>query len=52
MMCTADRNCILVADFSTKRAGLGKADVVRFGRRAAADDAWLRCDEFAVLLVT
>jgi hypothetical protein len=40
-----------VADLAVKRARLRKADVVRFSGRAAADDAWLRGDEFAVLLV-
>ena len=51
MMKAADRDCVLVANLAVKRARLRKADVVRFGRGAAADDAWLRGDEFAVLLV-
>ena len=36
---------------AAERARLREANVMRFGRRAAAHDAWLRGDEFAVLLV-
>jgi hypothetical protein len=52
MMDAADWDSVLVTDLAVERARLSKADVVRFGRRAAADDARLRGDEFAVLLVT
>ena len=47
----ADGDRVFVADLSAERAGLGKANVMRFGRRPAADNAWLRGDELAVLLV-
>ena len=47
----ADWDRVLVADFAVERARLSKANVVRFGGRAAADDAGLLGDEFAVLLV-
>ena len=52
MMYAADRYRVLVADLAVKRARLCKANVVRFGGRAAADDTGLHNDEFAVLLVT
>src|SRR5271166_7177853 len=48
---TADRHRVLVADLSTERARLGETNVMRCGRHPAAVDAWLRGDEFAVLLV-
>ena len=51
MMDAADWDGVFVADLAAERARLGKANVVRFGGRAAADDAGLRGDEFAVLLV-
>ena len=51
MMEAADWDRVFVADLAAERAGLSKANVVRFGGRAAADDAGLRRDEFAVLLV-
>src|SRR6476620_4589170 len=47
----ADRDCVFVAGLAVERTRLSKANVVRFGGRAAADDAGLRDDEFAVLLV-
>jgi len=46
-----DGNGVFVADLATERARLGEADVVRFARRPAADDAGLGCDISAVLLV-
>lgn len=52
MMGAADRDHVLIADLATERAWLSKTNVVPFGRRAAADDAGLRGDESAVLLVT
>src|ERR1700677_3413037 len=51
MMDPADRDRVFVADLAVKRARLRKANVMRLGGRAAADDAGLRGDEFAVLLV-
>ena len=51
MMEPADRNRIFVADLSTERTRLGKANVVRFARRPAADEARLRRNKSAVLLV-
>ena len=51
MMKAADRDRVLVADLAIERTRLSKANVVRFGGRAAADGARLRGDEFAVLLV-
>ena len=47
----ADRDRVFVADLSAERARLSKANVMRFGRRAATDNAGLRGDELAVLLV-
>ena len=47
----ADRDRVFVADLAAERAGLGEANVMRFGWRAAADDAGLCGDELAVLLV-
>jgi hypothetical protein len=52
MMDTADGDRVFVADLAVERARLSKANVVRFGGRATTDDAWLRGDESAVLLVT
>jgi hypothetical protein len=51
MMEAADGDGVLVADLPPKRAGLGKANVMRLGRSAAADDARLCGHEFAMLLV-
>jgi hypothetical protein len=50
-MDTADWDCVFVADLAVKRARLSKADVVRFGGRATADDARLARHELTVLLV-
>jgi hypothetical protein len=52
MMEAADWDRVLVADLAVERTRLSKANVVRFGGGSAADDAGLRGDEFAVLLVT
>jgi len=41
----------IIPDFSAERPRLGETNVMRFARRSAADDAGLRTDEFAVLLV-
>ena len=46
-----DRNRVLVADFSAECARLSEANVMRLSWRPAADDAGLRGDKFAVLLV-
>ena len=51
MMEPADGDRVFVADLAAERAGLGEANVMRFGWRPAADDAGLRGDELAVLLV-
>src|SRR5271169_6664862 len=51
MVDAADWNRVLVTDLAVERARLRKSDVMRFGGRAAAYDAGLRRDEFAVLLV-
>ena len=51
MMKPADWDCVFVAHLSAERAGLSKANVMRFGRRAAANNAGLRGDELAVLLI-
>ena len=51
MMEPADRDRVFVADLAAERARLGKADVMGFRGRAAADDARLRGDELAVLFV-
>ena len=51
MMEAANRDRELVADLSAQRAGLGKAQMMRFGGRAATDDARVFGDKFAVLLV-
>ena len=51
MMEAAYGDGVLVADFAVERARLSKANGVRFGGRAAADDAGLSSDEFAVILV-
>ena len=47
-----DWNRIFVADLSTKRTRLGKANMVRFARRPATNDAGLRRNIFTVLLLT
>ena len=46
-----ERNGKFVADPAAERARLGKAEMVRIGRRTAAHKAGLACDKFAVLLV-
>ena len=51
MMEPAERDGVFVADLPSERARLGEANVMGFGRRPAADDAGLRGDELAVLLV-
>ena len=51
MVDAADGDRVLIADLAAKRARLRKANVVRFGGRAAADDAGLRGDESVVLVV-
>ena len=51
MMEPADRDGVFVADLAAERVRLSKANVMGFGGRAAADDARLRGDELAVLLV-
>ena len=51
MMEPADGDRVFVADLAAERARLGEANVMRFGRRPAADDAGLSGDELAVLLV-
>ena len=45
------RGRVFVADLSSERAGLGKAKMVRVGRRAAAHDAGLAGHEFGMFLV-
>jgi hypothetical protein len=47
----ADRDGVLVAHLAAERARLGEADMMRFGRRSAADDTGLGHDESAMLLV-
>ena len=51
MMEPADWDGVFVADLPVKRARLRKANVMGFGGGATADDAGLRGNEFAVLLV-
>ena len=41
MMEAANGDSVFVADFPPQRAGLSEAKVMRFGRRAAANDARL-----------
>ena len=48
---TANGDRILVADFTTERARLGEANMVRFAGHPSADDAGLGCDKLAVFLV-
>ena len=52
MMDLADRDRVFVADLAAYRSGSGEADMMRLGGRATADDAGLRGDTSAVLLVT
>jgi hypothetical protein len=52
MMETAYWYRVFVADLAAERTWLNKANVMRFGGRAAANNAGLRSDEFAVLFVT
>ncbi len=47
----AHGDCVFVADLSAERPRLGEANVMRLGGRSAADNAGLRGDELAVLLV-
>jgi hypothetical protein len=51
VMKSADGNRVFVADLAAERARLGEANVMGLGGCAAADDAGLRGDELAVLLV-
>jgi len=51
MMEPADGDGVFVADLPAERARLGKANVMGFGRRTAADDTGLRGDELAVVLI-
>src|SRR5271157_3855695 len=51
MMESADGESEFVADLSTERARLRETNVMGFRGCSTADDAWLRGDEFAVLLV-
>ena len=51
VMQPTDGNGVFVADLAAKRTRLGKANVVRFGGRPAADYAGLSSDEFAVFFV-
>ena len=51
MMDSADWDRVFVADLAAERSGLGETNVMRFGGRATADDAGLRGDESAMLLV-
>jgi SH3-like domain-containing protein len=50
VMDPADWRREFIADPAGERAWLREPNVMRLGRRAAAHDAWLRGDEFAVLL--
>jgi hypothetical protein len=47
----ADGDHVFVADLSAESTGLSDANVMGFGRRAAAHDARLSRDELTVLLV-
>ena len=47
----ADGDGVFIADLAAESARLGEANVMRLARRAATDDAWLRGDVLAVLLV-
>ena len=51
MMKPADWDCVFVADLAAERARLGEANVMRFGRSPTANNAGLRGDELAVLLI-
>ena len=52
MMQSADGNREFVADLASKRARLGEAKMTDFARRATANNARLRRDEFAMLFVS
>jgi hypothetical protein len=52
MVDATHRNGELVADLAAERPRLGKTQMVRIGGGAAAHDAGLRGDEFAVVLVS
>ena len=45
MMPAAKRDRELITDFEAQRARLGEAQVVRVGRMASANKAWLRSDK-------
>ncbi len=45
------RNSELIADLAAERPMLGKTEMVRIGRCAAAHQAWLGGNEFAVVFV-
>ena len=47
----ADGNRVLVAHFSDERAPLREANMMRLAPPHAANDAWLRVDELAMLIV-
>src|ERR1700722_5385172 len=51
VMQSTDRDRIFVTDLAPNCARLGEANMVRLARRAAADDARLSRDEFAVFLI-
>ena len=51
MMEATNRDREFIADLAPECPWLGKAQMVRLGRCAAAHDAWLPGHEFAVLLV-
>ena len=46
-----ERDGIFIADFSAERARLGKAQVMRIARHAAADETGLPGDELPMLFV-
>jgi hypothetical protein len=45
MVAAAERNSKFIADFQTKGPGLGEAQMMRIGRLASADKAWLRSNK-------
>ena len=51
MMRSAQGNCELVADLASHRARLGEAKMVGVGRTSAANQTWMRRDEFEMALV-
>ena len=52
VMKAANRDGVLITDLAAKRARLSKAEMMGFCRASAADEAGLRGDELAVLLVS